>query len=429
MQQLLKHLFQADTLEEVPRERLENLIEEYPSFGVARYLLSQKLGAEKAVTFQEETLKTNLYFSNPFWLHWLLQNQPATQPRPATVLPPSLPVFKVAQEEKVQEEKVAKEEVAEAEMQETSNGIVGTALEQANEIREPEVMKEDESVAEHSFNEDEKAEELPEQSQSFPETEDSGLDGKNADEELVENLDENLNKELVEKLDEEKSNEKEPDQEYPVMSEESPNSFEKSGSSLEEPVFFLEEVITGGKADEPHTEPASGPGPETVTEYKQESVVTQQENKPSGGEIPQAPKAFNFTLSPIIDPPIDSPLVFESFHTIDYFASQGIKLRLDENPSDRLGKQVKSFTDWLKVMRRLPQKNAEIIPDIAAESKIQAIAAHSIEGKEVVTETMAEVLSKQGMKDKAIEVYRKLSLLNPGKSAYFASKIEQLKTF
>ncbi len=124
----------------------------------------------------------------------------------------------------------------------------------------------------------------------------------------------------------------------------------------------------------------------------------------------------------------ESGIVFEPFHTIDYFASQGIKLVQEENPSDPLGKQLKSFTDWLKVMRRLPQKEKEIVADRVAEQAIQTIAAHSIEGKEVVTETMAEVLAKQGMPERARLVYEKLSLLNPEKRAYFAAKIEQLNT-
>ncbi|MDP4246357.1 MAG: hypothetical protein Q8932_10965, partial [Bacteroidota bacterium] len=53
--------------------------------------------------------------------------------------------------------------------------------------------------------------------------------------------------------------------------------------------------------------------------------------------------------------------------------------------------------------------------------------AHSIEGREVLTETMAEVLAKQGMWQKAAEVYQKLSLLNPDKSAYFAGLIGQMQ--
>jgi hypothetical protein len=40
---------------------------------------------------------------------------------------------------------------------------------------------------------------------------------------------------------------------------------------------------------------------------------------------------------------------------------------------------------------------------------------------------MAEVLIKQGLIQKAIEVYEKLSLLDPAKSATFAAKISELK--
>ncbi len=125
---------------------------------------------------------------------------------------------------------------------------------------------------------------------------------------------------------------------------------------------------------------------------------------------------------------IEQTFVFEPSHTIDYFASQGIRLTLEENPSDQLGKQLKSFTDWLKVMRRLPLKEREIVPYRAAEQTVQTIAAHSVVGREIVTETMAEVLAKQGMPERARAVYEKLSLLNPGQRAYLATKIDQLKS-
>jgi hypothetical protein len=58
---------------------------------------------------------------------------------------------------------------------------------------------------------------------------------------------------------------------------------------------------------------------------------------------------------------------------------------------------------------------------------VEQMAEHSIDVGEVITETMAEVWIKQGNKEKAIEIYNKLSLLNPDKSAYFASLAEQLK--
>ena len=58
---------------------------------------------------------------------------------------------------------------------------------------------------------------------------------------------------------------------------------------------------------------------------------------------------------------------------------------------------------------------------------IQQIADSSNTVREVVTEAMATVLEKQGKKDKAIELYNKLSFLNPHKRAYFADKIKKLK--
>ncbi|HWC52259.1 MAG TPA: hypothetical protein VG676_01650, partial [Chitinophagaceae bacterium] len=66
--------------------------------------------------------------------------------------------------------------------------------------------------------------------------------------------------------------------------------------------------------------------------------------------------------------------------------------------------------------------------DTNLEKKVEQLAAHSIEDRNVVTEAMAKVWEKQGNAAKAIEIYNKLGLLNPSKSSYFAAKIEQLKT-
>ena len=120
-------------------------------------------------------------------------------------------------------------------------------------------------------------------------------------------------------------------------------------------------------------------------------------------------------------------LAFEPFHTVDYFASQGIKLSQEEATKDRFGKQLKSFTEWLKTMKRLPV-NEQVKPlDIRAEQTVENLAAHSVEADEVYTETMAEVWLRQGNKEKAMEIFSKLSLLNPAKRAYFAAKIDSLK--
>jgi pentatricopeptide repeat protein len=44
----------------------------------------------------------------------------------------------------------------------------------------------------------------------------------------------------------------------------------------------------------------------------------------------------------------------------------------------------------------------------------------------LASESLAEIYVKQGKPEKAIEMYKKLSLRNPQKNQYFASKIEEL---
>ena len=116
--------------------------------------------------------------------------------------------------------------------------------------------------------------------------------------------------------------------------------------------------------------------------------------------------------------------VFQSYHTVDYFASQGIRLQPSDLGKDKLGQQLRSFTDWLRSMKKLPQTATG--DEDPSEQTVRVIAEHSIEEREVLTEAMAEVWAKQGNRQKASEIYRKLSLLNPAKSAYFAAKIDQL---
>ena len=285
MEQIIRHLFKADSLDDVPIQRLEELVEEHPSFSLGHYFLSRKLRSEQVERFSEQTQRTNLYFSNPFWLNWLLRDR--------------------------------------------------------------------EEPKEWIF------------------TERSGTNGTHEEPVILD---------------------------YPA----------EAGSS--------EEVVVHPPLEELHFQEAVDT--ETARQPWEEPIQPEITAPPEPAPPPPAA------------PPIaDEPLVFQSYHTIDYFASQGIRLSVDEsqNPSDRLGRQLKSFTEWLKVMKKIPQKESgELAPDAINEQRIQAIAAHSIEDREVVTETMAEVLAKQGMWDKAAGVYQKLSLLNPDKSAYFATLAGQM---
>ncbi|HSB93042.1 MAG TPA: hypothetical protein VLC28_08000 [Flavitalea sp.] len=121
-------------------------------------------------------------------------------------------------------------------------------------------------------------------------------------------------------------------------------------------------------------------------------------------------------------------IAFEPYHTIDYFASQGIKLAPADLSKDKFGQQLKSFTEWLKSMKRLPAADVAPAPDLNAQQTVVKAAEHSIEEREVLTEAMAEVWAKQGNKEKAREVYQKLSLQNPSKSSYFAAKIDEINS-
>lgn len=118
-------------------------------------------------------------------------------------------------------------------------------------------------------------------------------------------------------------------------------------------------------------------------------------------------------------------IAFEPYHTIDYFASQGIKVNL-ENEKDDLSRKVKSFTSWLKTMKRLqPGTENHLGKDFP--SILDTTNKEEDSSETIVTEAMAEVYIKQGLRDKAMEVYTKLSLQNPVNSHIFADKISQLK--
>jgi hypothetical protein len=118
----------------------------------------------------------------------------------------------------------------------------------------------------------------------------------------------------------------------------------------------------------------------------------------------------------------------QRLHTIDYFASQGIKIDLSRIPKDKLTTNLLKFTDWLKQMKNPNQpQTADLGTPSEMENAVMEIAKISNVSREVLTEAMAEVLVKQGQVDKAIQLLIKLSFINPEKSSYFAARIEQLK--
>ncbi len=101
-------------------------------------------------------------------------------------------------------------------------------------------------------------------------------------------------------------------------------------------------------------------------------------------------------------PVLNNEMLFEPLSATDYFASQGIKLSEEIQTGDKLGKQLKSFTEWLKTMKKvhgnkLPEGNEQV--DIL----VQKLAEKSNEEGIILTESMAEAYIQQGKNGKRLK--------------------------
>ena len=202
---------------------------------------------------------------------------------------------------------------------------------------------------------------------------------------------------------------------------------EDESTGVNQPVMVNDEPVAISIDD---TNAAATESAPLSTEDAGKDII--EEPAPGGNASANTVVAANdMDIKPIADVQ-EEALLFQPLHTSDYFASVGIKLSEEVNASDKLGKQLKSFTQWLKTMKKIDTRHAEpLLPSELSENtdsnNIQKLAESSNIEDEIITEAMADVLVQQGRIHKAVEVLKKLSLLNPSKSTYFAAKIEQLK--
>ena len=89
--------------------------------------------------------------------------------------------------------------------------------------------------------------------------------------------------------------------------------------------------------------------------------------------------------------------------------------------------KIRHEQGWVNEIIDNTDRLVERVKKAQANKEVVSIATESNQQTEVITETMAEVLLKQGKRSQAIDLYRKLSLLHPEKSVYFASRIDELK--
>jgi hypothetical protein len=128
-------------------------------------------------------------------------------------------------------------------------------------------------------------------------------------------------------------------------------------------------------------------------------------------EMPVAPK-----------PPRREPTVLSE--PVDALIEE-IKSKKKVKPEGtRQKEQIEIIENFIKTQPTISRiKQPEVKPvdpqDLAEES--------GVESDHIVSETLVEILLKQGRKDKAIEVLKKLIWKIPQKKAYFAAQIEELK--
>ena len=72
-----------------------------------------------------------------------------------------------------------------------------------------------------------------------------------------------------------------------------------------------------------------------------------------------------------------------------------------------------------KELCRIVAEEGEVVEEVRTEAELSG-------DDDLVTEDLAEIYLAQGLYDEAIAIYRKLSLLNPEKSVYFASLIDKI---
>ena len=396
------YLTGSSNIDALTAEDLEKIVNDYPYFPVAHFLLSKKLKKENSPHFLSQVQKTALYFPNPYWLHYQLLNDL-----------PSEPIVYETEESPIQE--------VDQSIEHAPKHVEDALVVEEDNVSEIKDLNQD--IYEHPPTEELLYEEIQEQlANDLNKPGGSSVRDESMHHDVIDEPDQEV-LQPIEAIDVPAHTVTERDPKISDERNESATQAEEEMAAItrdtdETTNQFLDEV-----SEEAHsnngtiatTEVTASPEPMAPEDDEHEKMF-QNIKAMLDASAEEANAGVKSTIVPI-DP----------YYTIDYFAAQGIKLDLEKNPQDKLGKQVKKFTQWLKHMKKLgPEDALASESPTPAEVEAQQTADASNIAREVVTEAMALVLEKQGKKDKAIQLYRKLTFLNPHKSAYFADKINHL---
>ncbi|MFY8025807.1 MAG: hypothetical protein ACOVNO_10680, partial [Sediminibacterium sp.] len=384
----LIHLTGNADLSSMKMEEIEKLVKDYPFFSPGQYLFAAKLKKDDHPLVGSQSVKTALYFTNPYWLQFQLESlkDPGIDQAPKQELDTAL-----------------------------LRSIRQKDIEWDEMINLPKIEETLES-AESAF----KAPELPNPDISVPTIESvrelmKGIDSIDAPGTIIPVIRENNPSEPVD---------------YTLPDIQSSEPFDPVFSTLNKADSTIADIELPKVDTTNNNTPLSPVDPmPTSQEFTEEESVSGNTHPDQDKSDAKIASILSNQLAEFKKPiEKESELTIESIenklHTIDYFASQGIQIDLSKIPQDKLTTKLRRFTDWLKDMKNHNPNPIDLGTSPEQEKKVAETALISNESKEILTETMAEVLAKQGQIDKAIQLYIKLSFSNPEKTAYFADKIQ-----
>jgi tetratricopeptide (TPR) repeat protein len=180
-----------------------------------------------------------------------------------------------------------------------------------------------------------------------------------------------------------------------------------------------------------------------------DTILPGETSEPEIAQQPAEEEPTVKTKDPLIQP----------IYTEDYFLHEGVEISNElPEPEELIPQQqddsqqslmvMRSFVEWLSYFKTKSKEQQEEEEDKKAlktmlqKQKLAAaieeeneeipeqvfeMAVNSITQEDgLASESLADIYVKQGKYDKAIDMYRKLSLRNPQKNTYFARKIEEI---
>jgi hypothetical protein len=435
-QRIIQQIFQQPELDRVSIVTLEGVVDEYPYFTAARLLLAQKNYEQYPNLHAPAVKKAQLYSNNPHYFFQFLTGElkhndtgadayhytPSPGYTPSSDYTPSpiaaMPVIPPAPVEKQpltpNWETITRRD---------SEGELDFMIREREEIR----------AAIKRMEAQEKEEEEQQARQAIPEAVHT--------ENIIQHTPENSVQLTIEPA--------QPEEPAPQA-----ESFEEE--ALEEPITYAspevedswEFTVGNQQADEPVV-PTVEPVTEALADTREASPEEVKEEKtaaPLAAELPVNQPTVTAAEEPIKIYPLEIPeeettLTFQPLYTDDYFAYKRLQ---EPGSADELNAKgmadMRSFTEWLREMKQSFAKKADkdwyhqqlhriyVDDDPEVSEAVEKMAMESITlNDDIVSETLAEIWARQRQYQTAIQIYQKLSLLNPNKSAYFAQKIQELQ--